>query len=65
MTRTEREAFLGGVHVGVLSVEDPGRGPLTVPVWYAYAPGATVDVITGGSAKARRLRAAGRFSLCG
>ena len=65
MTRTEREEFLADVHVGVLSVEDPGRGPLTVPVWYAYAPGATVDVITGGdSAKAHRLRSAGRFSLC-
>ena len=65
MTRTEREEFLAGVHVGVLSVDDPGRGPLTVPVWYAYAPGATVNVITGGdSAKAHRLRSAGRFSLC-
>ncbi len=65
MTTTEREVFLAGVHVGVLSVEDPGRGPLAVPVWYAYAPGGTVDIITGGqSAKARCLRAAGRFSLC-
>jgi nitroimidazol reductase NimA-like FMN-containing flavoprotein (pyridoxamine 5'-phosphate oxidase superfamily) len=65
MTTTEREAFLAGVHVGVLSVDEPGRGPLTVPVWYAYEPGGTVDVITGAqSAKARRLRAAGRFSLC-
>jgi nitroimidazol reductase NimA-like FMN-containing flavoprotein (pyridoxamine 5'-phosphate oxidase superfamily) len=65
MTRSEREAFLATVHVGVLSVEDPGRGPLSVPVWYAYRPGGTVDVITGGSSvKARCLRAAGRFSLC-
>ncbi len=65
MTTPEREAFLAGVHVGVLSVEDPGRGPLTVPVWYSYEPGGTVDIITGAqSAKARRLRAAGRFSLC-
>jgi nitroimidazol reductase NimA-like FMN-containing flavoprotein (pyridoxamine 5'-phosphate oxidase superfamily) len=65
MTTTERKAFLAGVHVGVLSVEDPGRGPLTVPVWYAYEPGGTVDIITGAqSAKARCLRAAGRFSLC-
>jgi nitroimidazol reductase NimA-like FMN-containing flavoprotein (pyridoxamine 5'-phosphate oxidase superfamily) len=65
MTRAEREAFLAGVHVGVLSVDDPGHGPLTVPVWYAYEPGGTVDVVTGGqSAKAHRLRAAGRFALC-
>jgi hypothetical protein len=38
---------------------------LTVPVWYAYEPGGTLDVVTGGdSVKAQRLRAAGRFSLC-
>jgi hypothetical protein len=65
MSAAEREAFLTGVHVGVLSVDDPGRGPLTLPVWYAYEPGGTIDVITQRqSAKARLLRAAGRFSLC-
>jgi len=65
MTPHEREAFLAGVHVGVLSVEEPGRGPLTVPVWYAYEPGGTVNVITDGqSRKARRLRDVGRCSLC-
>jgi hypothetical protein len=65
MNPHERETFLAGVHVGVLSVDDPGRAPLTVPVWYAYEPGGTVDVITGrDTLKARRLRAAGRCSLC-
>src|SRR3984957_11413705 len=65
MTTAEREEFLAGLHVAVLSVDDPGRGPLTVPVWYAYAPGGTVNVITDGqSMKAKRLRAAGWFSLC-
>lgn len=65
MSPVEREAFLAEVHVGVLSVDEPGRGPLTVPVWYLYQPGETVDVITRrDSAKARCLRAAGRFSLC-
>ncbi len=65
MTPAEREAFLAGLHVGILSVDDPGRGPLSIPVWYAYEPGGTVNVVTGGqSVKAQRLRAAGRFSLC-
>lgn len=66
MTRDEREAFLVGVHVGVLSVASvDGGGPLTVPVWYAYQPGGTVNVITGGGTrKATAIRAAGRFSLC-
>lgn len=65
MSLTERETFLSGVHVGVLSVDDPGHGPLTVPVWYSYEPGGTVDVVTArDSLKARRMRAAGRFALC-
>jgi nitroimidazol reductase NimA-like FMN-containing flavoprotein (pyridoxamine 5'-phosphate oxidase superfamily) len=65
MTVAEREAFLAGLHVGILGVDDPGRGPLSVPVWYGYEPGGMVNVVTGGqSLKAQRLRAAGRFSLC-
>jgi nitroimidazol reductase NimA-like FMN-containing flavoprotein (pyridoxamine 5'-phosphate oxidase superfamily) len=65
MTRAEREAFLTDVHVGILSVEDLGHGPLSVPVWYSYEPGGTVDVLTGGqSRKANHMRAAGRFTLC-
>ena len=44
MSRQEREQFLVGVHVGVLSVASvDGGGPLSVPVWYAYQPGGTVN----------------------
>jgi PPOX class probable F420-dependent enzyme len=66
MSREEREQFLAGVHVGVISVASvDGGGPLAVPVWYTYQPGGTVNVITGGSTrKAAAIRAAGRFSLC-
>jgi len=65
MTTAEREEFLAGLHVAVLSVEDPGMGPLAIPVWYSYVPGGTLNVITGGqSVKAGLLRVAGRFSLC-
>jgi nitroimidazol reductase NimA-like FMN-containing flavoprotein (pyridoxamine 5'-phosphate oxidase superfamily) len=65
MTQAEREAFLADVHVGIVSVDDPGHGPLSVPVWYTYEPGGTVDVLTGGqSRKAYHMRAAGRFTLC-
>ena len=66
MSRTDREEFLAGVHVGVLSVaSDDGAGPLAVPIWYTYQPGGTVDVSTGRSTrKARAIAAAGRFSLC-
>ncbi|MGO8725864.1 MAG: pyridoxamine 5'-phosphate oxidase family protein [Streptosporangiaceae bacterium] len=66
MSRAEREQFLAGVHVGVMSVTEPdGRGPLTIPVWYSYQPGGMVSVITERSSrKARAVSAAGRFSLC-
>ena len=65
MTREEREAFLADVHVGVLGVAQDGSGALTVPVWYSYSPGGTVNVITGRSSlKARLIEQAGRFSIC-
>ena len=34
MTKEERAAFLADVHVGVLAVDEPGRGPLSLPIWY-------------------------------
>jgi PPOX class probable F420-dependent enzyme len=65
MSRAEREAFLADVHVGIVSIAEPGRGPLTVPIWYAYEPGGEVRLLTeAGSRKGRLLRAASRFSLC-
>ena len=64
MSKSEREAFLAGVHVGVISIAEPGRGPLTAPIWYAYEPGGEVAVITGReSRKGRLLTASPRISL--
>lgn len=65
MSRDEREAFLADVHVGILSVEEPGRGPLCMPIWYGYEPGGDVWIVTERSSrKGRLLEKAGRFSLC-
>ena len=65
MTTDEREKFLADVHVGVISISEGGRGPLTVPVWYAYEPRGELRLITGRtSRKGRLLERAGRFSLC-
>ncbi len=65
MSRVEREAFLADVHVAVISVAQPGRAPLAVPIWYAYEPGAEVRMVTGRtSRKATLIRAAGRVTLC-
>ena len=65
MTKDEREAFLAGLHVGVISIAEEGRGPLAVPVWYRYEPGGDVSIVMGRkSRKAILIERAGRFSLC-
>ena len=65
MTQREREAFLAEVHVGIISIADKDRGPLTVPIWYSYDPGGDLWIVTGkDSRKGRLLSVAGRFSLC-
>lgn len=65
MTRSEREAFLAEVHVGVISIGRGDRAPLCVPIWYDYTPEKGLWVITAkDSEKGRALAAAGRFALC-
>lgn len=65
LTKEEREQFLSEPHVAALSVAaGDQRGPLTVPVWYQYRPGAEPWVLTGaGSRKHRLIEATGHFSL--
>jgi nitroimidazol reductase NimA-like FMN-containing flavoprotein (pyridoxamine 5'-phosphate oxidase superfamily) len=65
MSERERQEFLAGVHVGIISIERVDGPPLTVPIWYGYEPGGLVWIITGAdSLKGRLLNAARRFSLC-
>jgi len=65
MSEQERQEFLAGVHVGVISIERADGPPLTVPIWYGYEPGGVVWIVTGGdSVKGKLLSAAQRFSLC-
>jgi len=63
MTSEEREAFLADVHVGILAIADGSRGPLALPIWYQYEDGDVVIGMSGTSAKARLLRAAGRATM--
>jgi len=64
MTRPEREAFLAGLHVGMLCANEEDRGPLAVPVWYWYEPGGDIHIVTGeASRKAKALRIAGRATF--
>ena len=65
MTKQERETFLADLHVGIISISEEGRGPLTVPIWYSYEPGGELRVVTAKtSRKARLLQHAERFSVC-
>src|ERR1700716_3111552 len=66
----DRELFLAEPHIAALSVSaGPGRGPLTVPIWYQYEPGGAAWGRAGGARpeaaarKARLIEAAGRFTL--
>ena len=65
MTRAEREAFLAEPHIGVLSIPDSGKGPLSSPVWYDYVPGGKVVwfLTQKTTCKGRLLTIVGRVSL--
>lgn len=63
MTTAEREAFIAEVHVGLLAIDEPGRGPLNLPIWYLYRNSVVVISIGGETLKARLLRAAGRATM--
>lgn len=65
MTKNEREMFLAALHVGILGISAPDRGPVLIPVWYRYEPGGDIFFITNKNAKKVELLAQeGRFSLC-
>jgi len=65
MSPEERQAFLAETRVGILSIPEEGRGPLTVPVWYTYVPGGEVCIWTGvETRKAKLLHHAHRISFC-
>ena len=65
MTKQEREAFLAEVRVGILSLPQPGLGPLAAPIWYSYEPGGDILLLTGRDSRKGRLLAPGvRVSLC-
>lgn len=64
-TETERQEFLAGQHIAVLSVAaDDGRPPASVPIWYGYTPGGNILVNTSASRrKAKLIERAGAVTL--
>lgn len=64
MTQAEREDFLAGLHVGVLSIPRADRAPLAAPIWYGYEPGGEIVVLTGpDSLKGRLLDIGAKVSM--
>ena len=65
MSKSDREAFLADLHVGVVAVARDGAPPLAAPVWYSYEPGGdVVFVFESASEKINLFEAAGEASLC-
>src|ERR1700683_1692559 len=55
-TEPQRQDFLAGKHVAVLSVAaTDGRPPASVPIWYAYTPGGNILVNPGVTARKTKL----------
>ena len=54
MTEPERQEFLAGPHVAVLSIAKDGGAPHATPVWYAYSPGGDVTFFTGTQGRRSR-----------
>lgn len=64
MTAEERDAFLKEPRIAIVCVEQPNGAPLAVPIWFGYDPNVGIWIsTTDDSLKAKRLRAAGRFTL--
>lgn len=65
MSRADREAFLAQPRIGIVGIEEAGRSPRVVPIWYGYEPEVGVSLLSNErSRKTGLLRAAGKFSLC-
>ena len=55
MTTEQREEFLADLHVGILSIQRDGKGPLALPIWYRYDEGQVVIHMGRDSVKAKLL----------
>lgn len=65
MSKAEREQFLCEPRLGVVGIEQAGRSPRVVPIWYTFDPAIGVSILSNQtSRKTTLLREAGRFSLC-
>jgi PPOX class probable F420-dependent enzyme len=63
MSTEQREAFLAGLHVGILSIQRDDKGPLALPIWYQYEDGQVLIHMARESVKAKLLRRHGRATM--
>lgn len=64
LTPEQAQSLLAEPQVAVIAINAPGRPPLATPIWYDYAPGGDLTIVTSPeSLKARRLRAAGGCTM--
>ena len=64
MTKDERDRFLRDQHVAIVAIDEPGRGPLALPIWYLVDDGGDVLLSMGATTlKGRLIAAAGRLTL--
>jgi PPOX class probable F420-dependent enzyme len=63
MSTEQREAFLAGLHVGILSIQRTDKGPLALPIWYQYEDGQVLIHMARESVKAKLLRRHGRATM--
>lgn len=55
-TEPQRQEFLTGKHVAVLSVAaSDGRPPASVPIWYTYTPGENILINIGVTSRKTKL----------
>jgi nitroimidazol reductase NimA-like FMN-containing flavoprotein (pyridoxamine 5'-phosphate oxidase superfamily) len=66
MTKAERAAFLTSTpRVGVLSIEAPGRGPVSSPLWFVAEPdGSLAFSVAPDSRKAELMTTTRRATMC-
>lgn len=63
MTKTEREAFLSDLHVGVVSMNRAQLGPLSAPIWYAFDEGLVWFTTGEQSLKGKLMQMGDRISM--
>lgn len=64
MSRRERERFLAGRHVAVLTTIAPDGRPVPTPIWYLYRDGAFLFRTASDAVKTENVRRDPRVSVC-